>query len=232
MKCYTTLIFVSIVASVAALYAAESEFVAKDTLSGFRLETSHKALIISSEEDMALLHNNPITYQKGETVTVTAPDGEVTVLVDSPETSGVYAFKPTSGGLWKFSTSEDELVLLGVKWYVFGEKRVYSSESSGAYCLHTEGVGPDRKIKKREVPPVAYSSDLWKGNSSQAVRLTFTPPEGSLLPETIIDLEGQGAQSFAFPVVGVWSVKLELADGTIKMSCVIIESPGFVIKFR
>ena len=114
MKCYTTLIFASIVASVAALYAAESEFVAKDTLSGFRLETSHKALIISSEEDMALLHNNPITYQKGETVTVTAPDGEVTVLVDSPTSSGAYAFKPTSGGLWKFSTSEDELVLSGM----------------------------------------------------------------------------------------------------------------------
>ena len=121
MKCYTTLIFASIVASAAELYAAESELVAKDTLSGFRLETSHKALIISSEEDMALLHNNPITYQKGETVTVTAPDGEVTVLVDSPETSGVYAFKPTSGGLWRFSTSEDESALLGVKWDVFGE---------------------------------------------------------------------------------------------------------------
>ena len=92
--------------------------------------------------------------------------------------------------------------------------------------------GPNRKLKKREAPPVAYSGDDWAGDLSKAATVTFTPPEGSGLEATTWNRTGEGAESFTFNAKGVWMVTLTFADSTTRTALIDMQTSGLLIVVR
>ncbi len=117
-------------------------------------------------------------------------------------------------GVWKIVASADG------RQYAWAEI-VYTADSTQP--------GPDRKLTKREVPPVAYSGDDWKGDLTKASTITFTPPEGSGLEATTWNKTGTGAQSFTFNAKGVWTITLTFADNTTRTAQINIQTAGFVL---
>ena len=99
-------------------------------------------------------------------------------------------------------------------------------------ALDTLAEGPHRKLKKSEVPPVAYSGDDWAGDLSKAATVMFTPPEVSGLETTTWNKTGKGAEAFTFNAKGDWTVTLAFADGTTKTATVTIKSTGFTLVVR
>ena len=218
------------IASGATLQAlADGDEVASAAFSGFRLDTTGGTIVMATPADATLLSDWPVTYRAGETVTATAPDGAVVTLAAASSSDGSIAFTPTTCGLWRLATSESETALVGVGWDVFGESRSYASVAAGQYAMHTIGDGPDRKLKKSEVPPVAYSGDDWAGDLSKAATVTFTPPEGSGLAATTWNKTGRGASAFTFNKKGVWTVALTFADNTTRTAHIDIQTAGFVL---
>ena len=98
--------------------------------------------------------------------------------------------------------------------------------------MDTIGEGPDRKLKKREAPPAAYSGDDWAGDLSKAATLTFTPPDGGEAQTPTLDPTGTGVKSFTFDKPGNWTVTLTFADGTTKTAIVTIQTAGFMLIVR
>ena len=91
-------------------------------------------------------------------------------------------------------------------------------------------TGPDRKLMKSEVPPVAYSGDDWVREMSKTATLTIASPDGT---ETIVERTGTGAEPFKFGKLGEWTVQLAMADGTTRTAIVTINpDAGFVLTFR
>lgn len=99
-----------------------------------------------------------------------------------------------------------------------------------AYLLDSAQDGPDRKVNPAALP-VAYSGDNWVGASDKVSTVTFTPPEGSGLSSTVLNLRGTGVQTFRFGTAGVWTVRLVMANGKALEAMVTVRA-GFVISFR
>ena len=198
------------------------------------LHTDDVALRFSSAE----LAAKQVTYRAGETVTLTAPDGTTaTVVADAAAAGGatlaVGAGGLSSDGLWRLDNSNGSVAFVGVAWETFGAARRQASDGR-TMALDTLAEGPDRKLKKSEVPPVAYSGDDWAGDLSKAATITFTPPEGSGLETTTWNKTnpGTGAQSFTFNAKGDWTVTLKFADDTTKAATITIKSTGFTLVVR
>lgn len=195
------------VACGAALWAADEQLaVSGDT--SFALDTSEEIaspIVVSSAAELAALRG--VAYRIGETVTATAPNGTETVLVSDANAIGAVTFSPASGGYWTLSNSSLETAKFLVAWAVNGDvdTAIVSSADYGAYWLDTIQAGPDRKTKKSEVPPVAYSGDDWAGDLSKAATVTFTSPGGSA---TTWSKAGTGADTFTFSERGTWKVEL------------------------
>ena len=196
------------------------------------LHTDDAALRFSSAE----LAAKQVTYRAGETVTLTAPDGTTaTVVADAAAAGGatlaVGAGGLSSDGLWRLDNSNGSVAFVGVAWETFDAAWRQAGDGRTA-ALDTVGEGPDRKLKKREVPPVAYSGDDWAGDLSKASTITFTPPEGSGLEATAWNRTGDGAETFVFGATGDWTVTLAFADGTTRTATIAIESAGFMLTVR
>ena len=173
----------------------------------------------------------PVTYKAGESVSMTAPDGTVTPRVTSAGTDGTFSFVPTCGGVWTLTNSKCGSVLVAVPWAIYGESGSVGTDTA-VFAADTIQEGPNRKLKKKEVPPVAYSGDDWAGDLSKAATLTFTPPNGGEPQTPTLDPAGTGAMSFIFNKVGDWTVTLTFADGTTKTAIVTIVRTGFIVFAR
>ena len=195
------------------------------------LHTDDAALRFSSAE----LAAKQVTYRAGETVTLTAPDGTTATVVADAAAGGatlaVGAGGLSSDGLWRLDNSNGSVAFVGVAWETFGAAWRQASDGR-SMALDTLAEGPHRKLKKSEVPPVAYSGDDWAGDLSKAATITFTPPEGSGLETTTWNKTGKGAEAFMFNAKGDWTVTLAFADGTTKTAAITIESAGFMLIVR
>lgn len=213
-----------------AVLAAKGEDLAVSDAVTFRLDTSGKALVITNSASLALLENAPITYREGETVAVFAPDGMETVLKQEADFSGTVAFRPTAGGLWRLENSNGEAALIGVMWDVFADGWKIDTDDATGLRLDTEKEGPDRKVFRRLVPPVAYSGDDWMGDLTEAASLAFTSPSGTV---TVMACDsGNGAVEFQFPEIGKWRAVVTFTDGTSREAEIVIIVQGMVISFR
>ena len=195
----------------------------------FKLRTGDGTAAMSSADLAAW----PVTYRAGETVTLTSPAGASTTPVSGAAANGETALAGAfnADGVWRLANSNGGSALVGVAWETFGSP--WREASADASCrMHTEGEGPDRKLKKREAPPIAYSGDDWKGDLTKASTITFTPPEGSGLEATTWNKTGKGAEAFTFNAKGDWTVTLAFADGTTKTAMITIESAGFMLIVR
>ncbi len=196
----------------------------------FALYTSAAATPSYALTSGALSSPFNITYREGETVSVTSPNGVTTALSGS---GGTIVYVPASGGLWKFTNSNGETAFVGVDWSVHDDAPA-SVADTASFAGDTIDEGPNRKLKKSETPPVAYSGDDWAGDLSKAATVTFTPPEGSGLEATTWgDLSGgNGARAFTFDAAGIWTVTLTFADGTTRTAQINIQNAGFIIIFK
>lgn len=182
----------------------------------------------------------PVTWKAGEGVTATATqDGTEYVLADA-ETVATSAPLPASkGGVWTLHNSVEGPATICIPWHVFGDGGLLGSAGAAGFAADTVLDGPDRKLKKKEEPPVAYSGDDWAGDLSKAATVTFTPPSGSgLAPTTWVRpgdgvAAGTGAEMFKFAVKGVWTVALTFADGSrpYEAKITIVQS-GFAIVIK
>ena len=173
----------------------------------------------------------PVTYEAGDSVTVTAPDGTATPQVTDAAANGTFPFVPTCGGVWTLTSSKWGPVAVAVPWSIYGESGMVGGSTAASFAADMVQPGPDRKLKKSEVPPVAYSGDDWAGDISKAATVTFTPPEGSGLEATTWDdlSGGNGARAFTFNARGVWTVTLTFADNTTRTAQIDIQTAGFVL---
>ena len=196
------------------------------------LHTDDVALRFSSAE----LAAKQVTYRAGETVTLTAPDGTTaTVVADAAAAGGatlaVGAGGLSSDGLWRLDNSNGSVAFVGVAWETLGAAWRQTGAGLSA-ALDTLAEGPDRRLRKREVPPVAYSGDDWAGDLSKAATITFTPPEGAGLEATTWSKAGNGAEAFTFAKAGMWTVLLTFADGTTQTAVIDVQTAGFTLIVR
>lgn len=166
---------------------------------------------VSSSAEIAALP--PVSILDGETATATSCTGAVTVL-ESPSLVSVL----NMGGVWTLANSEQGTAKIGVAWTVNGDFDIpiASASAYGAYAADSKQPGPDRKVRISDVPPVAYSGDDWVGDVSKAATLTFISPDSV---ETSINLTGTGTttpEQFVFDKTGFWTVRLTMADGTVR----------------
>ena len=169
------------------------------------LHTDDAALRFSSAE----LAAKQVTYRAGETVTLTAPDGTTaTVVADAAVAGGatlaVGAGGLSSDGLWRLDNSNGSVAFVGVAWETFGAAWRQAGDGR-SMALDTLAEGPDRRLKKSEIPPVAYSGDDWLGDLTKAATVTFTSPGGSV---TTWSKTGTGADTFTFGERGTWTVRM------------------------
>ena len=197
------------------------------------LHTDDAALRFSSAE----LAAKQVTYRAGETVTLTAPDGTTaTVVADAAAAGGatlvVGAGGLSSDGLWRLDNSNGSVAFVGVAWETFGAAWRQAGDDR-TVVLDTLAEGPDRKLKEREVPPVAYSGDDWAGDLSKAATVRFTSPGGSTITW---NRTGTDAETFTFNERGTWKVELwygsDMSDDPDKTAQINIQTAGFVFVVR
>ena len=190
--------------------------------------------VMSAAELSSLM---PATYAVSETVTATSPSGVATAVVSSPASDGTVDLPQgtggpiNAGGIWSLANSNGAQARIGIAWAVFDDGGTLAETSAGTgFIADAAQTGPDRKLKKNEVPPVAYSGDDWAGDLSKAATITFTPPADSGLEATVWDdLAGDGAREFVFAQPGLWTVTLTFADSTTQTAVINVQSAGFII---
>ena len=222
-------------AAVFALSAAADVPVATSPLATFAFNTIDRSpFIVATTEAAAAFADYPLTWQRGETLAVEAPDGTVTTFAADAAAAGSRAFAPTSGGAWKITNPEEGSAYVCVPWSVFGDGGfVCASPAANPFAVDLQENGPNRKVRDRISPPIAYSGDDWAGDVSKAATVTFTPPTGSgLEPTTWNDLSGgNGARAFTFSKSGKWTVLMTFADGTTREATVNVVG-GFIVVFH
>lgn len=184
-----------------------------------------KYSVASSAEVAAL---PPVFIRGGETATATSCTGVATTL-ESPSLVSVLDM----GGVWTLANSGQGTAKIGVAWAVNGDVGIpiASASAYGTYAADSMQPGPDRKTRLADVPPVAYSGDDWAGDVSKASTLTFVSPSGA---ETAINLTGTGTTApsqFKFGKAGRWTVRLTMADSTVRTAQINVTG-GFAIIFR
>ena len=125
-----------------------------------------------------------------------------------------YGLAEMTDGLWRLATSAE-----GCRYVCSGV----------GYPIDSKQSGPRRMTSLPVAMPVSYSGDDWHRDMAQASSLTFVSPTGA---ETTIDCTGTGAVAFTFDTVGIWTVRLTMADSTVREAVINIIIKGFRISFR
>jgi len=211
-----------------ALHATDGDLLATSEAATFSYNSAEESPFgLAAADSFA-----PVTWRTFETVTVTAPDGTVTTEVNNASDKGAFTFTPTSGGVWTLSNSADGTVKVCVPWSIYGDGATVTS-AAAAFAADTVESGPNRKTKKRELLPIAYSGDDWIGDLTKASSLTFTPPAGSAIEEWTLNMaSGQGAQQVELNAAGDWTVTLTFADATTRTAIIGVQPLGIVITLQ
>lgn len=205
--------------------AAGEDVATSSAYEGFYLNTVKPIAVRTSSEVASL---RALTYRAGETVTATAPDDTVTTLVESAATDGTVAFSPTAGGMWRLENSNGAVAFLGVSWDVFNDSWSLNSAALSPFKMHTQGAGPDRKGRSQYFPDVAYSGDDWHGAASAGATLRITSPKEV---ETVINRTGTGTTPFSFQEPGSWTVRLTMADDTVREAAINVSAGLIFVVF-
>lgn len=223
-------LFGALACTLLVLNASADEDLATSEPTAFKLCTT-MPIGIATQAEKEAFGAYPLTFLAGETITATAPDGTSQTIKDNADADGSQSFIPTTGGIWTLTNSGRGSVAVVVGWDVYDDGWTLNPSVEAAFKLDTYDNGPDRKLKKREVPPIAYSGDDWAGDLSKAATITFTPPEGYGLEATTWDdlSGGNGARAFTFNARGVWTVALTFADNTTRTAHINIQTAGFML---
>ena len=171
-----------------------------------------------------------LPYAAGATLTATAPDGTPSTLVSAASADGAYSWTGAAGGVWTLANSVHGFARIGVAWAVYGDGGTLATGGAAeAYAADSMQSGPNRRIHFHDVLPVAYTGDNWVGDASKAATVTFTPPAGSGLDPTTLNLTGTGTQSFAFQKPGLWTVRLTMSNGMVREATVNISTGMMLI---
>ena len=236
MRTWFGAIFAAVAAALTAAADDGTLLAETESAATFRVWSSADATyaVMSAAELSSLM---PATYAVSETVTATSPSGVATAVVSSPASDGTVDLPQgtggpiNAGGIWSLANSNGAQARIGIAWAVFDDGGTLAETSAGTgFIADAAQTGPDRKLKKNEVPPVAYSGDDWAGDLSKAATITFTPPADSGLEATVWDdLAGDGAREFVFAQPGLWTVTLTFADSTTQTAVINVQSAGFII---
>ena len=162
-----------------------------------------------------------VTYKEGETVSVTSPNGVTTQLSG---TDGTIDFNPTSGGVWRFANSNGSTAFVGKGWNGDGFASV--SDEGALPWLETKSEGPDRTVKTKDTPSLAYSDASFTGDESGTVTLTLTDPAGTA---TVYTKEaGKDAEALRLNKSGVWTVVLTTPSG-VSTAEITVRDVGFML---
>ena len=158
-----------------------------------------------------------------------SPSGGETVLVTGASVAGTQELQFNAGGIWTLTNTVQGTARVGVAWAVNGDGGVLAECGvPAAYGVDSQQPGPDRKTKRKDVLPISYSGDDWIGNASAVSSVNFIPPIGE---STVLHLSGTGATPFTFDKEGVWTVRLEMMDGSVRVAAIGVNS-GCMIVFR
>ena len=173
----------------------------------------------------------PVTWCEGESVSATAMDGTAYTLAEDAASTGSDAL-PAKGGIWTLVNSEEGLAHVAVPWSVYqgGGVSLASGAVSGVFAADTVQDGPNRRLKDRQTPPVAYSGDDWAGDATAIPTLTVAPPTNKGAATVFDGLSGTGVQPFAFDKTGKWTVTLAMEDGTTRTAVIGVVG-GLIISF-
>lgn len=98
-----------------------------------------------------------------------------------------------------------------------------------AFLADTRLPGPDRKMKKSESMPLAYSGDLWTGtNAAATATLTIYDPSGTSAAHVV---SGWDSVVFAPDVAGEYTITLSDGDTTLT-SLINVAAGGFILTVR
>lgn len=217
------------------LCAADGDFIAETaSATTFRLYVNKDAAY--SLETAAEIAAWPVTLKTGEAVFATAMDGsEYTIAVGGGNATSEPFPTAEKGGVWVLVGTldgETRTAKVGVPWSLYGGYGLALGAASAAYGtfgIDVELSGPDRKSKKTEVLPVAYSGDDWLRDASMSATLTFLSPSG--VSDTI-SRTGTDALTYTFGEAGEWTVTLAMADGTERQAKIAVPVRGFVFIVR
>ena len=106
-----------------------------------------------------------------------------------------------------------------------GEEYVWAAL---AYSADTKQSGPDRRLRLKDVMPVAYSGDNWSRTAESASTLTLTAPSGAVAE---YELTGTDALTVRFSEAGRWRIALAAGDRTLE-STVNVTHRGIFIKLK
>jgi len=215
-------------AAALALACNADEILATSAGVAFRLDTTGPAYSVSSQDAVASMCST--TWRKGETVTVTAPNGTVTTFVTDAGSAGAQLFVPNAGGLWHFSNSASGSATLGVPYSVFGDydRVIATGADASGIIVDTKDPGPNRRVRDWNVLPIAYSGDSWLRSDSAASTLALTSPSGEVEE---VPLVGTGCYRYSPTENGKWHVVLSSSAGTLESELRLLPY-GFCLFFK
>lgn len=226
MKVVVSMLMTAVAATLALQSAFAEGELAISAPSTFRLRTGGGSFAApyASVSDWA------ISWRDGETVSATGRDGTTVITINgnSSAPAGSAVFVPTMGGVWTLENSNGAKAYIGVDWSMFNDGWSLDSGAVSAR-LETKMDGPDRKARRKSIPPVAYSGDDWTGDITKAATLTFTSPSGARI---VIDRTGGGTYAFSFDEIGEWTVVLDFEDGGSRTAKINVKSSGMMIVIR
>jgi hypothetical protein len=210
----------------ASMVTAADTFRVSSDPKPFSLRTGDRMVCLSSRE----LAVWPVTYRAGDTVTILSPDGDMMEIVKDASAADSSTLQDVlnAGGFWRLENSSGEKAVVIVPWGMFNDA-LKVSDSLQMVKLDTEGSGPNRKGKARELPPVAYSGDGWMKDVAASATLKFISPSGA--EEQIVEL-GTGVVEHNFSEIGTWTVRLTMKDGSEIVSKINIRMEGTYIILR
>ncbi len=221
-----TSIFTIVLGAALALAGRADDFAANSTNVSFRLDTTGPAYSVGSVQEATTC---PVTWRRGETVTVVAPNGAETTCVSNAAEDGHAEVSLGRGGLWRLFNSKSGTAMVGVPWHVFGDGGMLAASGAFSWLLDTAMEGGSRRIWRRKTMPVAYSGDGWAGvDPSAASTLTYVSPSGAEFVET---LAGLGNLVFDSTAKGTWTMKLSCGTATFLASVIVSQLPSFMVTY-
>ncbi len=211
------------------LLAADGDLLAETAMAAtFDVCTADNATF-AAKSAAAVAALMPVTWRAGETVDVIPPQGASSTLVSDAASAGSAPFAPDAGGVWTLVNSAQGTARIGIAWPVYNDGGILvTSGNSPDWAVDSKQDGPNRKIKRKEGLPVAYSGDLWHGSATASSTLTVTPPGGEAED---VPLTGSGALAITFVKAGIWRLSLAMASATLE-SEIDVRDPGFKLFIR
>ena len=215
------------------LLAADGDFMASGTFDGTYTVNTSDSSPFTAADAAALAALPPVAWCKGDTVTATSQGGTVETIASDAASAGTVQFSPASDGIWTLENSDGSTARIVIPFSRLGDYAIplASGAASGGYVIDSLLEGPYRRVMDKLFPPVAYTGDDWVGDAESAASVTFTPPSGSGLAATTLDLTGTGAVQFTFSKAGRWTVTLSMADGSTSTAIVSVNG-GMTISIR